>query len=174
MTHTYPNHQKGAVLIVSLLLLLVLTVIGVTGLSNTSLEERMSGNFHHSMLAYQAAESALEKIIIASDPEVNENPFYVEADDPMIDATNAGIDSTDTVVADNFDANLNGTSLITATTVIYQGEKNCPDTSFGEIICAEIQARANATVAATNTSTIHVLGLQRPMPGNQNTKNIIN
>lgn len=168
------HKQKGAVLVVSLMMLLVLTVIGVTGLSNTTLEERMSSNFHHTTLAYQAAESALENFFIASDPEVSGNPFYVLADDPMVDATNAGIDDESTVVTYDPEGHLTNASLNTSTTVIYKGDKNCPSTTFGEIICTEIQARANATIAATNTSKTHILGLERPMPGNQNTKNLIN
>jgi type IV pilus assembly protein PilX len=53
--------QQGAVLIVCLLILLVMTVTGVTGLQVTSLEEKMSGNMRDRNLAFQAAESALRR-----------------------------------------------------------------------------------------------------------------
>ncbi|MDP3330644.1 MAG: PilX N-terminal domain-containing pilus assembly protein [Methylococcaceae bacterium] len=54
-----PTHQTGAVLIVSLIMLLLLTLIGVTSMQTTSLEEKMAGNMRDKDLAFQAAESAL-------------------------------------------------------------------------------------------------------------------
>ncbi len=52
--------QRGAVLIVSLLLLLIMTLIGVTAMSTTSLEEKMAGNMRDKSVALQAGEAALE------------------------------------------------------------------------------------------------------------------
>ena len=54
-----PNHQRGAVLIISLIMLLVLTLIGVTSMRTTTLEEKMAGNLRDKNLAFQAAETAL-------------------------------------------------------------------------------------------------------------------
>ena len=51
--------QKGAVLIVSIVVLLVLTLISVTAMQTTSLEEKMAGNMRNKNLAFQAAEAAL-------------------------------------------------------------------------------------------------------------------
>jgi len=51
--------QRGAVLFVSLIMMLLLTIIGVTAMNNVTLEERMAGNLRDSDLAFQAAESAL-------------------------------------------------------------------------------------------------------------------
>lgn len=51
--------ETGAVLVVSLVFLLVLTLIGLSGLQVTSLEEKMSGNMRDRNLAFQGAESAL-------------------------------------------------------------------------------------------------------------------
>lgn len=46
-------------LIVALVLLLVLTVLGAAGVQNTSMEERMAGNYRDRFSAFQAAEAAL-------------------------------------------------------------------------------------------------------------------
>jgi len=54
-----PRNQRGAVLVVAMLLLLVMTVLGISGVGNSLLEERMSGNFHESYSAMQSAETAL-------------------------------------------------------------------------------------------------------------------
>lgn len=54
-----PTHQRGVVLIVALILLLVLTMIGVGVTQSTSLEERMAANNRDKDLAFQAAEGGL-------------------------------------------------------------------------------------------------------------------
>ncbi len=53
------NKQTGAVLIVSLLMLTVMTMIGVTAMQSNLLQEKMAGNFRDSNLAFQAAEAGL-------------------------------------------------------------------------------------------------------------------
>lgn len=52
--------QKGAVLIFCLVFLAILTMLGVSGMESTILEERMSGNMRDYTLAFQAAESVLK------------------------------------------------------------------------------------------------------------------
>jgi type IV pilus assembly protein PilX len=51
--------QSGIVLVVSLIMLLLLTIVSLTGMQNTGLEEKMAGNMRDTNLAFQAAESAL-------------------------------------------------------------------------------------------------------------------
>lgn len=54
--------QSGAVLAVGLLMLLILTVIGVSAMKSTVLDERIAANSQFKMLAFQAAESALVEL----------------------------------------------------------------------------------------------------------------
>ena len=57
---TLPSQKpRGVALFISLVLLLVLTIIGISAVQSTSLEVRMARNDHDSLLAFQAAESAL-------------------------------------------------------------------------------------------------------------------
>jgi type IV pilus assembly protein PilX len=56
---SHKNRQQGAVLVISLIMLLVMTLIGITGMQTTVLEEKMAGNMRDQNLAFQAAESAL-------------------------------------------------------------------------------------------------------------------
>lgn len=51
--------QRGVALVVSLILLVVATLIGLAGVRGTSLQERMSANMYDRSLAFQRAESAL-------------------------------------------------------------------------------------------------------------------
>lgn len=53
------SSNKGSVLIVSLVFLLLLTIVGISAMNMTNLEEKMSGNFRDYDLAFQTAETAL-------------------------------------------------------------------------------------------------------------------
>lgn len=50
---------RGAVLIVSLVILLVLTLLGISTMDRTLMQERMAGNLQESLSAFQAAEAGL-------------------------------------------------------------------------------------------------------------------
>ena len=70
--------QRGMVLITSLIILLVLTLLGLASIQNTSMEERMAGNLRAENVAFQAAEAALragEACMTAQParPTVNQN-----------------------------------------------------------------------------------------------------
>ena len=51
--------ERGSVLMISLVILLVLTLLGIGGMNTTILQERMAGNASDRELAFQAAEAAL-------------------------------------------------------------------------------------------------------------------
>ena len=53
------KQQSGSALIVSLVVLLVMTILGVQGLQSTTLEEKMAGNYRDKAVAFEAAEAAL-------------------------------------------------------------------------------------------------------------------
>lgn len=55
------REQQGAVLLVSLVLLLMLTIMAITVASNSSLQQRMSANAQDQNIAFQAAESAMAR-----------------------------------------------------------------------------------------------------------------
>jgi type IV pilus assembly protein PilX len=64
MTHTNPrktksHKQRGAILVTCLLLLLTLTIVGITTMQMTRLQERMAGNTRDMNLALQGSEAAL-------------------------------------------------------------------------------------------------------------------
>jgi len=56
-----PPRQQGAALVVSLVILLVMTVIGVTSMQSTTMDEKMVGNMRDLSIALQASESALRE-----------------------------------------------------------------------------------------------------------------
>jgi type IV pilus assembly protein PilX len=57
------QRQSGAVLIISLIILLVLTIIGVTAMRSATLEEKMAANSMNHNVTFHAAESAIENAL---------------------------------------------------------------------------------------------------------------
>ncbi len=57
-TLTLPGRQRGAALVIGLILLLILTVLGVSGLGTSAVEVRIADNNKQKEIAFQSAESA--------------------------------------------------------------------------------------------------------------------
>lgn len=55
--------QQGAVLLIGIILLLVITIIGVSTVSMTTIKAQVAGNSMFTMLTYQGAESVLAKAL---------------------------------------------------------------------------------------------------------------
>jgi len=58
-SRTLQRRQEGAILVIALLFLVLLTIIGVSSISGVTLEEKMASNLREQNIAFQAAESAL-------------------------------------------------------------------------------------------------------------------
>lgn len=56
-----PGTQRGSVLLIGFVLLLVITMLSITAMRTTALQERMSGNLRDRGTAFQAAEIALRQ-----------------------------------------------------------------------------------------------------------------
>ena len=59
--HTGRSAQRGAVLLVALVILVVLTLLGVSTMNSTQLEEKMAANNQEVTRAFHAAESGLSE-----------------------------------------------------------------------------------------------------------------
>ena len=80
------NKQGGAVLMMALVLLTVLTLIGVSSMSSSTLELKVSSNTQQHDVAFQAAQSVID--ITASEDPLNTNNyqvFKVDPNDPAYD-----------------------------------------------------------------------------------------
>jgi type IV pilus assembly protein PilX len=87
-TNRFPGKsQRGAVLIVALVLLLVLTILGTAGVRDTAMEERMAGNFRDFSAALEAAETALRtgEIALGSSTSFGSMTFSVAGTDGLYD-----------------------------------------------------------------------------------------
>jgi type IV pilus assembly protein PilX len=103
--------QHGAVLLVSLVILLVLTIIGVSAMRNTVLEEKMVSNMRDKSLSFEAAEATLraaEKYI--KDNVVSTNAFDTDGSDGLYDKSNMKLwktlnwDANDSIENSSFDS----------------------------------------------------------------------
>lgn len=54
-----PNGQRGAVLYVAMIVLLLLALLGLVGMGVATVQERMASNYRNQDLAFQAAEAAV-------------------------------------------------------------------------------------------------------------------
>ncbi|KPC31732.1 Type IV pilus assembly protein PilX [Pseudomonas syringae pv. cilantro] len=59
MTRTFPAKQRGMVLLVSLVFLLLLTLLGISSMQNATLQEKMAGSVMVRNQSFQMAEAAL-------------------------------------------------------------------------------------------------------------------
>ncbi len=59
--HSIPCDQRGVALIVSLVLLFTLTLIAVSSMSTSRLEQKMTANMRDRQVAFQSAEAALRE-----------------------------------------------------------------------------------------------------------------
>lgn len=58
--HTHaPRHQQGTALIIALVMLIAMTVLGLTSARSTLMQEQMTGNKRQKQVAFEAAEAAL-------------------------------------------------------------------------------------------------------------------
>lgn len=54
-----PHRQKGAVLLVGLIMVLLMTIVGMAAIRGTGLQETMAGNMRERNIAFQASEAGL-------------------------------------------------------------------------------------------------------------------
>lgn len=134
--------ERGAILVVSLLMLLMLTIIGVASIKTTTIQERMAGNLRDRELAFQAAEAALsigERYIIS---KMEGAPGWV---DSLSGGTgsctpSSGICKTGTVFNPFTDTNWDGSLSINDQTVL---------TALGGIDSADLELKSTDSLNLT-------------------------
>ncbi len=152
------RHQSGAVLIISLIMLLLLTLIGVTASQVTTLEEKMAGNMRDKNLAFQAAESALRE---AEESLKNALPPFDNAGTGGFYSSTSTIPTEAAIMTDTFwttnpvvSSNVNGlgNNIAAPVYIIQQLPAACfttPCTSSGLRIPHRITVRATGSSPTT-------------------------
>jgi len=86
------QHQSGAALVTSLILLTVVTLLAITSMSTNTLEEKMASNSQEMNRAFQTAETGLAKILADDDAfnttnSVDDNGTPFDPSDDIYDYT---------------------------------------------------------------------------------------
>lgn len=128
------RHQRGMALIMSLVILMILTILGVTAMGTASLEEKMAGNTQEINKAFQAAESGLiQALNTAGSLDLNQetsNDFTYAASNSSASVTTKFVEFTppkrgsghgNNVEAANFDQGSTGSTGAGAKSVVHQG-----------------------------------------------------
>lgn len=104
---TNRHRQEGAVLVVTLMILLVVTLLTVSNMRSSVLQEKMAGNTNDRNVAFQAAESELregeqflEGIVSLGDFQGQAGLFGRTDAEPVFSSGTTWSDSTNHVVAD--------------------------------------------------------------------------
>lgn len=128
------GHQSGTVLIMSLVILLILTILGITAMGTSSLEEKMSGNIQEGTHAFETAESGLNQAFNAPGAlslsgttkntfnyDSNKYTAIVETTFKQFSAPKRGSGYGNNFNAANFDQNSTATTTSNAKAVVHQG-----------------------------------------------------
>ncbi|NOZ37983.1 MAG: hypothetical protein GXP11_07945 [Gammaproteobacteria bacterium] len=144
-THTVTGikKQRGIVLVVALLILVVMTVLSVSMLSSTTLEERMASNLQSQNATFQAAESCIRTALLPSNESLRKTAVINY--DPNIQNTpvNCSFNGVNPTV----------TFSIPATTS-NQGIDSLSGTSFGTAGANPLILTSTASLVSGSSNTI--------------------
>ena len=106
---TIPGNEKGATLVVALIMLVLISLIGVSSLKSASVVERMSENDYQKNITFQASESAAE-VALLDTARISQALINGTARNPQV-ATNitnvsASVTYTTAGTADTFGSSL--------------------------------------------------------------------
>jgi len=154
-----PKKQEGAVLVVSLIVLLVITLLGVGSLETAVFQERMAVNAQNKNISFQVTASDLEDIL-------EEGTIFGGTATQLNDALNrgAGVPSSATSY-DNGDANVSAEYTIT-----YVGdaglfarpgmERSAPPPGQSAIPRPRFEAHLTTENAGSGASSTHIYGVE--------------
>jgi type IV pilus assembly protein PilX len=149
------SKQKGAVLIMSLLILMIMTLLGTHALKTSALDMKIIANNQESNTVFHVAESALEMAV----------DLEVVADRAPFDAAIAA-DSNEATVDKSSDLNMSGTE---AQVTIFFDEANSvyavpPGATVGVFTSARFIVSGSALRKGSHAKTTHRRGLEIVSP----------
>ena len=136
------RRQSGAVLFVSLTMLLLISIIGVAGIRTVVMEKNMSTNNQYEMLVFQGTESAIEGILAD--------------DDAYVDAINTAIGDPSPTRSFTLD-HASYSFTITSDATISVGTPEVPvGFSLGDFVRYPFTITGSSSIASINASDTHV------------------
>lgn len=145
------NRQCGAVLVVSLVILTVLTLIGVASMSESTLELKVASNSQQHDTAFQAAQNIIE--IVASTSPQNTVNYQVFEPDPTEPGYEQNLGHTAA----------NGTTA--QATVTYSGCKTSIGSSMEEgkgLVSNFFRAQVSGSTSTGSSTSVQMQGVRFP------------
>ncbi len=134
--------QSGAVLFVSIIMLLLISIIGVAGIRSVVLEKNMATNNQYEMLVFQGTESAIEGVMAD--------------DDAFVEAINTAIGASPPTRSFTLDHSNYSFSITSGATI----SAGTPDValgySLGEFVSYPFTITSSSAIASINASDTHV------------------
>ena len=146
---------------VGLVVLLMLTLLGVSSMNMTTLELRIAGNTQNRNIAFQVADSVNDFLFTGGADQDGDTFLYTSTADQNF--------ATTTVIA-NPPGSSNAQTISTLSTGTYEGVGPailCPGNSF-TLSCNSFQLSSQASSATTNASSTIVQGFVKPGPSLEN------
>ncbi len=158
MKNTLKNtQQQGMVLVMALILLLVITILGVSAVRMSGLDTQAAGNSMYSALVFQGAESALGR---ASTNSGLYNIFKSVKDrNETFNVPDIYFDPDETVTG--------GVKLDSSATIVYQGNSGPLDSGIAndsEFEYQVLQVNGRSRLAATAARDSHTEGVAAQKP----------
>lgn len=160
-----PNQhtQRGAVLIVGLILLIVVTVVAVSAIRLTNTQQILAGGMQQQMTVFQAAESMIRQVVAEiMDP----NPPAGGGDHVLVESINNNLAGNPPPRRNlpNFQADVNAFA-----DVVYIGQTNAPSSSIAVgnpfvAVVQRFQIDSTATMPTENSQANHIQGMKRLGP----------
>ncbi len=154
------DKQQGAILIWAIIILLILTIVGLSAVKTAGIGTRITGNSLFTMLVFQGAESALAKTA---------NIHYTTEADNNVPSRIIDVPSADLPI----EAASKG-GLKSGVNIAWQGYRKCPITSIatsttvsekaGGVACQGFDIVVRTTLSGTGARANHTLGVVRYGP----------
>ena len=157
------RRQQGMALAVSLVLLIAITIVGVTTLSGTRLNERIASNTQQKAITFEVAESSINSVWSVTDMLGSLDLLPTGSMNDPDPVSPPGIDAI--LSADYDQTNSNGVSVdvTAAVTIQYCGETTLPtgtslsaDESKMQMAGAMFDINGTASVAGSSAVSDHV------------------
>jgi len=145
------SRQRGMALVMAMVILMILTILGITAMTTSSLEEKMSGNIQEQTRAFQAAESGVSEAIAR-----------------IIAGTSGGVIPTFTI---NYQGGRSSARVMSTSNGTVSGGNRCSGSNSSTCQGAETSAWfyyqiASRGTTTTNARTLVEQGVKISGPGN--------
>ena len=155
--------QQGSALIISLMILLVMTIVGVATMNSSMLEEKMATNNNDMTITFQAAEAGIGTGITDAKPPDAE--FFTTSKSAYMDTCN-GTPTDGPIKVYNIGAT--GTTTIANTQLTTKNMVHHINSSMGIFSGYNVEFKADGRMTTTDAKAINVQGaLKGPYPFNE-------